>query len=64
MKCAASELTRQDQVEGSRIARVIFAGNTLATPVKGQDDRKIVNDTSPLLADFRNASVPEPRRPT
>lgn len=33
----------QDQLEGSRIARVVFAGNTLAAPVKGQDDRKIVS---------------------
>lgn len=33
----------QDQLEGGRIARLILAGNTLAMPVKGEDDHKIVS---------------------
>ena len=33
----------QDREEGSRISRLILAGNSLAAPVRGEDDKKIVS---------------------
>ncbi|WWC69696.1 uncharacterized protein I206_103639 [Kwoniella pini CBS 10737] len=42
-----------DQFDGGRIARLILAGNSLTTPVRGEDDKKIKrfnNSTKPLFA--------------
>nr|XP_019043001.1 DNA polymerase delta subunit 2 [Kwoniella bestiolae CBS 10118]OCF21931.1 DNA polymerase delta subunit 2 [Kwoniella bestiolae CBS 10118] len=41
-----------DQLDGGRIARLILAGNSLTTPVRGEDDKKIKrfnNSNKPLF---------------
>ena len=32
----------KEQIDGSRIARLILAGNSLTVPIRGEDDKKPV----------------------
>ncbi|KAK4687131.1 DNA polymerase delta subunit 2, partial [Tremellales sp. Uapishka_1] len=49
-----------DQLEGARIARLILAGNSLTTPIRGEDDKKpkrFTNPTTPLYPSHPTKSL-------
>jgi hypothetical protein len=48
---------KQDQLQGARIARLVLAGNTLTTPVRGEDDKKPVSRSLRDIAHCRNDSM-------